>query len=652
MDKLEQFLGHLDGVRQSGKGWSARCPSHDDRQASLSVGEGDHGNVLVFCHAGCGLDSVLSALHLSKDAVSGVPRVVAEYPYTRDGVVRYTARRWAPKRFDIVPGLPPVAERVLFAEEWIAHARAKGKPVYLVEGEKDALALHAKGVPATTCVAGARSWQEHYADELQGLHVVIVADADEAGLAFAQAAHASLEPVVASLALRKAKYGKDISDHLDAGWGLEDLEPVAATHQGLTVYLGSDLHPEPVRWAWTGWLALGALSLLEGDPGDGKSVLSLHLAATWTTGQAMPDGTVNPLPPCHVILVSAEDDLRMTISPRLRAAGADMTRIHCVAAGAREDLPFSLAADLAALEELIKATQARVVVLDPLMAFLGENTDSSNDASVRRALGPLSMMARRHGVAFLVVRHLNKGSGKAIYRGGGSIGFVGAARAALLVAPHPDEDDKRVLIRSKNNLGPKDGGLVYALAMDPQYSVVKVSWVGEIDAAAQEMVDGPTDGSSRKDITDFLVHIFTPGPMRWDDAKPLLLAEGIVIKTAERYRKRVLTKTFGAHGNSSVTWSLKDPSPPLLTGTPPTSHPTSHIEQGSDQSLPPFSPFLTNGGGEGPDPDVAEYERDRALEAKPKVCEECGGTPAMAWSKPHWKVLCRAHAPVRTLFAL
>lgn len=654
--KVEQFLAHLDGVRKSGKGWEARCPAHHDSKASLSVAEGDSENVLAFCHAGCGIDSVLSALHLDKTAINGTPRVVAEYPYTRDGQVLYTARRWAPKRFDITPGLPPAAERVLFAEDWISYARKTGEPIYLVEGEKDALALHKQGVPATTAVCGAGSWHSHYADELAGLHVVLVADDDKAGHAFAAAARASLEPCVASLKVRKAKVGNDISDHLDAGFGLDELQPLAEDGD-LLCYLGSDLEPQPVSWAWTGHIALGALTLIDGDPGDGKSVMTMDLTARWTTGAPMPDGSANPVPPSAVIVVAAEDDLNMTVSPRLRAAGADMSRVLCVE-GSRDGSQFCLATDMPALERKVVAMGARIVILDPLQAFLGEATDSNNDASVRRALGPLSMMARKHNVALLAVRHLNKsGSAKAVYRGGGSIGFIGAARAAFLVAPHPDEDDKRVLIATKNNLGPKGGALAYSLAVDPIYNVVRVKWEGAMEASAQELLDGNNDGNSRKDITELLEHICSQGPMSWVQIGKHLAEAGFNAKTAEKYRGRVLAKHIGPGGNATTLWTLRGAPRPVF---PPLPTPLRSPATPPDQRPLPLPSLLSNnnniyiGGGRGAsgqpddqateDPVVAEHAREFEVRQRPKVCEVCG-QDGVRLLKPYYTVRCRSHHP-------
>jgi len=174
--------------------------------------------------------------------------------------------------------------------------------------------------------------------------------------------------------------------------------------------LVADVDREQVRWLWPGRIPLGKVSVLDGDPGTGKSTLTLTMAAKVTTGSPFPDGTRPEL--ADVIFLNAEDDIGDTIRPRLEAAGADLARcwvlpdVHPEGAPPR---PPELPADLFLLEDLVKSKGAALVILDPLMALLSGSVDSHRDQDVRRVLASLAAMAARTGAAVVIVRHMNKG---------------------------------------------------------------------------------------------------------------------------------------------------------------------------------------------------------------------------------------------------
>jgi hypothetical protein len=197
----------------------------------------------------------------------------------------------------------------------------------------------------------------------------------------------------------------------------------------------SGVEPEKVTWLWPSWLALGKLALMDGDPGLGKSAMTLDLAARVSVGKVFPDGA--ECEPAGVVLLSAEDGLADTIRPRLDAAGADTSKILSLATVPDKDghdRLLSIPEDLALIEKGIGRVGARLVVVDPLMAFLSNDTNSHRDQDVRRALAPLASLAERTGASVLVVRHLNKAAANnPLYRGGGSIGIIGAARMAFVV---------------------------------------------------------------------------------------------------------------------------------------------------------------------------------------------------------------------------
>ncbi len=247
----------------------------------------------------------------------------------------------------------------------------------------------------------------------------------------------------------------------------------------------SQVETQEVHWLWDKHLPLGKITLLDGDPGMGKSLLALNLAARVSSGLPMPDGT--PGQQGGVILIAPEDGAADTLKPRLEAAGGDPSRVLLLntvqSLDAKKmqvvDRPFSLSQDLELLEQAIKQTNALLVVLDPLMAVLGHNVDSSRDQDIRAVFTPLAQLAERTGCAILLIRHLKKGSShNALYRGAGSIGIIAAARTGLLVAQDPYDEHKRILATTKNNLSQKAPHLSYQIG-ENESGIPSIQWLEE-----------------------------------------------------------------------------------------------------------------------------------------------------------------------------
>jgi hypothetical protein len=237
-----------------------------------------------------------------------------------------------------------------------------------------------------------------------------------------------------------------------------------------------------VEWLWPGYLAIGNLAILDGDPGLGKSMVTLDLAARVTTGRAWPDG-VDGAAPAAVLLLCSEDP-EGVIDRRLQALGADRQRVFLWPRVEEPGLP-RLPSEIGRLEETLAQTGARLVVIDPIMAFWDRNVDVNSDAGVRRALQPLALAAEKYRCAILLVRHLNKDAGpRALYRGGASIAFVAACRLAWLVGPDPKMNERCVLAINKNNFGTLSPSLTYALTADGP----RVDWQGTAQWSADELV--------------------------------------------------------------------------------------------------------------------------------------------------------------------
>ena len=319
-----------------------------------------------------------------------------------------------------------------------------------------------------------------------------------------------------------------------------------------------DIQPERVVWLWEGYIPAGKMTLVDGDPGDGKSTMSLDLAARLSTGTPMPDGAIPAVG--NVLVLSAEDGIADTIRPRLDAAGADPARIAVFDEVVEEGVarPVELPRDVAHLALLIRQHRVRLVVIDPLMAFLG-GVDSHNDQSVRRALHPLSKLADESGAAILVVRHLNKGSGKAMYRGGGSIGISGAARAVHLVAPDPDDESRRLLACVKSNLAMKPPTIAYRLVSDELHGVARVRWEGTTGHTADQLVQQADDeGHPRNEAVEFLRDVLSFEPTPAKDVIREAKGVGISERTLHRAKQqlRVIAKRSGFGPGSQVCWRL------------------------------------------------------------------------------------------------
>jgi hypothetical protein len=251
----------------------------------------------------------------------------------------------------------------------------------------------------------------------------------------------------------------------------------------------SSVEPRSISWIWPGYVPLGKLTIVEGDPGRGKSLLLADLVARVTTNALMPDGSASDLPgPANVLLLVAEDDIADTIRPRMEAAGADLSRVHLwetVTTDEVSRLPM-LPEDMATLANVVAEIGAKLVVIDPITAFLSPRVDAWKDAEVRRALTPLAVLAADLDVALIVIRHWTKAPTlNPLHKGSGSIAFAAAARSILAVVQHPEDDDARVLFSVKSNLGTRPPALGFEIAQAGTVPVIR--WKGPVDLSANDL---------------------------------------------------------------------------------------------------------------------------------------------------------------------
>lgn len=320
----------------------------------------------------------------------------------------------------------------------------------------------------------------------------------------------------------------------------------------------SDVVPEDVSWLWPSRIPYGKLSLLVGDPGLGKSFLMLDIAAKLSRGTPWPDLRDTRIEPANTVILSAEDDPADTIRPRLDTAEADVTRIHVIEAVQRtpdgERAYFSLDLDLKPLEDCVVDTDARLVVIDPVSAYLGSR-DSHSNADIRGLLAPLSDLAARHRCAVIAVTHMNKsGASRALYRAMGSLAFTAAARIAWLVAKDSDSPGRRLMLPIKSNLIEDPSGIAFEITEG------RVCWFPErIDTDADSVLAVSTeDRTECAAAADWLTELLAVGSMPVNEVRQAAKADCHAWRTVERAKKRlgVRSSREGFGGGSRYVWSL------------------------------------------------------------------------------------------------
>jgi hypothetical protein len=599
---IDDVLEALDRVVQRGDHWEARCPAHEDKVASLSITLGAEDRVLLKDHAGCTVDEILKALELewtdlypdvhevTLEPASVNKRIVATYDYTDEAgvllfqVVRYEPKTFRQRRPDEHGGwaweLSGVI-RVPYRLPELLEAVRQDRWILIVEGEKDVDQLYNLGFAATTSAGGAQSWAPEFAKYLTGARVAILPDHDAPGREYGRGVAESLTGVAGDMRVIALPVGDkgDVTDWLAAGGTADALKVLiraaaGTTRQGLLrqwreanggarVVWAADVEPERVKWLWPGRLPFGKLSIIDGDPGESKSTLTLALAAYATTGTPMPmSGLSGRQEPLTVVLLSGEDGMADTVVPRLLAHGADVTRVANLCSidlPGEPSRPWELPGDIAHLADLIEETGARMVVIDPLMSFLAAGVKSGIDHDVRRALHPLAMTAERTGAAIVVVRHLNKGSGNAISRGGGSMGIIGAARSGLLIAHDPNDETlkRRVVASTKNNLMEMPQSVQYHLEYNPEHDCAVVVWDGFSYHTAETLLvrvdpdDVAEVGRCGELLKEMLVDRSVPVPKILKHLHALAISDGTIAKA------RRMLNLYESTTDEGVMWGLR-----------------------------------------------------------------------------------------------
>ncbi len=630
LEKIKTATGHEP--RRSGSGWMSRCPAHDDRQASLSVGVGDDGRILLRCHAGCGAKDILTKLGLSLADLMAANGHSGATPARRGGqggkTVHETieaaaaAALWSQQQSNSGATLGPIwqyrdasgcpyaavvrinlpaaenqrGQKVFRPIRKVPGGWQVGDPgkwlpyrvenigssgtVHVLEGERCTDSLAAMDFPAVTSAHGAKSAAKTDWSALAGKSVYLWPDNDDAGRKYIADVASILTPLGCTLhmveLLGLPEHG-DICDWLSQRPGTETPDttadilrelvaaakpidmPEPASPGGLVASCTclANVTPRDIQWLWQGVVALGTVTMLCGDPGGGKSTLTLDLASRVSTGGAMPDGSGGVMG--SILLMSAEDGMDTTIVPRLIAAGADLNKVHAIDGrvviaddGTRTIAPIN-ADDSRVIESaIVTHGDVRLLVIDPISAYLG-GADSHNNSDIRGLLRPLAELAQRHSVAVVLVSHLTKAPGvKAAYRATGSLAFTALARAAWLITDDPDHPGDRLFVCIKNNLGPSDIGWRFRRLVTGQLewesAGVKMTAAEALERSESKRADGePERGplpEKRQACETWLAGYLAAGPRLAADVEQGALDQGYSGPTLKRAKRNIGATAF------------------------------------------------------------------------------------------------------------
>ena len=293
----------------------------------------------------------------------------------------------------------------------------------------------------------------------------------------------------------------------------------------------SDVELQEVNWLWKPYIPFGKITIVQGDPGEGKTTFALQLAAACTSGGALP-GMENT-EPFNVIYQTAEDGLGDTIKPRLIEANADESRVLNI----NEDTnPLYLSDER--IEKAILQTNAKLMILDPIQGYVGEKVDINRANEIRSVLKKLSSVAERTGCAIVLVGHLNKAKGaSSAYRGLGSIDFRAAARSVLLVGRLKNEPNVRVIVHDKSSLAPEGKSIAFNLGNEKGFH-----WLdGYSDISSEELLCGISNETKTAVAEDLIRDMLEDGAeVPADEIFRMAQAKNISRRTVNEAKKNIV----------------------------------------------------------------------------------------------------------------
>ena len=294
-----------------------------------------------------------------------------------------------------------------------------------------------------------------------------------------------------------------------------------------------DIEVEDIEWLIYPFIPYGKITIIQGDPGEGKTTLVLQIIARLTKGEAIINEKAKQ--PINVIYQTAEDGLGDTIKPRLLSADADYSKVLVI-----DDKDTPLTMRDVRLEQAIVETKAKLVVLDPIQGFLGADVDMHRANKIRPVMKHIAELADKYKCAIILIGHMNKCSmGKSTYRGLGSIDFQAAARSVLIVGRIKDEPEIRVVCQTKSSLAPEAKSIAFRLSKENGFE-----WIGEYDVTADDLLSGTAKGTKKQAAIDFLEEFVLNGAKPQTEIMKLAKEKGFSEKTVRNAKDELKIKSM------------------------------------------------------------------------------------------------------------
>lgn len=317
------------------------------------------------------------------------------------------------------------------------------------------------------------------------------------------------------------------------------MKPMARANESNVAYY-SNVHASQIDWLWYPYIPFGKITILQGDPGEGKTTLAVQLASLLSQGKPLPFSQ-QVHEPCTVIYQSAEDDPSDTIKPRLLAGNANCSRIAYI-----KDGTVRLTMADGRLEDAIRETGARLLILDPLQAFVPDDCDIFRASDMRETMSRLSSVAAATNCAVLIIGHMNKSSGaKNLYRGIGSIDIAAIARSVLLVGRPDDHSNLRVVAHLKSNLAVCGESIGFELDEEQGFQWVELDEV----YTASDLMNNRSVADNKQGYAERRLHaLLLDGPVSANDAWADLTEQGSSKRTIERAKRALGIESFQKDG--------------------------------------------------------------------------------------------------------
>ena len=586
---IQDILSRLEGVRPSGDGWTAKCPAHDDKHASLSVGVGQDGKILLNCHAGCDIDRITYSLGIAKrdlfpnkNKPSVVPNrrqieAIYEYP---NGVqkIRYVGKDFMWRR-------PSGKGGWTYNRQGVSHslyvAGELSGTVYICEGEKDANNVHTLGFNAVSGEdgAGRGKWYREYAAQLNDCNVVVIQDNDATGKAFAQEIAAALHGAgIAVKVLDLCHVWPDIPEKGDVS---DLIEKVGAEAAKSLILKLADKTPEwtpaadpflacfktldafdeqEAEWLIPGWVPKGQICLMGSDGGVGKTSLWCHMAASISSGRrCILDPDEYERDPQCVAFLSTEDSVRKKLKKKLRLDGANMKNIIAPDfAGDKDGFLRGLKFGSKDMEKFVRNYKPALCIFDPVQGFVPPDINMGSRNAMRDCMAPLVALGEETGTTFLVVCHTNKRANEwGRKRLSDSSDLWDVSRSVVMLG-FTDDEGIRYLSNEKNNYTNLQKTVLFSIDEAGNIRKEGTSW--KRDREYVQSASASISPTKRADCKEYILSELDAagGSMRIKELDAKSKAEGYANSTLRRAKEELkrdkLIHYFQTGAAQDKTW--------------------------------------------------------------------------------------------------